>query len=460
MFRATRGPLLAILLSCLALQACPNGQSRIIPPAPTAAPGAGATWFYVAEANAPGFETFGGALSAYRVGDDGLLPADPVVSIPVVGARRVVKHPELPVLYVAGANQVFAFDITDGEPVSLCGPSVTLAPPCATDPAFGSNPLDITFAKSRDTWFLYLTEGGRGQSTDYITRLAAYPLGDRGELPGQATSEVSNFNSTNYRSAQVYPDIRRAYIADTGSSVIWTYQLSDDGNLPEPPSTPVPIGGTPTPTPTPTPAISATPSPSPTAVCAWAPGRMATLERPTDRECPAPAVPAASCPTPIPGGEKLLYVVQVTQKRMSVYYVPSDPALSGYLQKNPQSESNTRSPYNAFVFDPCGNHVYGAAYTSGQIDVFAIDEYGCFVDGPESSSFSDPTSYPTGIAWATLRAPGGGLRDAVLVSVGGLDRVDAYGVTPDGTIDSRPFSSTGPRKGTFPADIATYVPAP
>lgn len=460
MFRVPRGPLLTVLLTCLALQGCPNGSSRVIPPAPTAAPGTGATWFYVAESNSPGLETFGGALSAYRVGDDGLLPADPVVSFPVVGARRVVKHPELPVLYVAGANQVFAFDISRGEPVSLCGPDVSLAPPCATDPAFGSNPLDITFAKVRDTWFLYLTEGGAGQSTDYITRLAAFPLGDEGELPGRATSEVSNFNSTNYRSAQVYPDIGRVYIADAGSSVIWNYQLSEDGNLPEPPTTPVPIGGTPTPTPTPTPVVSPTPSPSPTAVRAWAPSRMTTLDRPTDRDCPAPAVPAASCPTPIPGGEKLLYVVQASQQRMSVYYIPTDRELSGFLQKNPQSESNTRSAYNALIFNPCGTHVYGAAYTSGQIDVFGIDEYGCFVDGPQSSSFSDPTGYPTGLAWATLRAPDGGLRDAVLVSLGGANRVDAYAVAPDGSIDSRPFSSTQPREGTFPADIAAYVPVP
>ena len=45
----------------------------------------------------------------------------------------------------------------------------------------------------------------------------------------------------------------------------------------------------------------------------------------------------------------------------------------------------------------------------------------------------------------------------MLVSLGGLNRVDAYGVSPDGTIDYRPFSSTQPREGTFPADIATYA---
>ena len=462
MLRASRAPLTAVLLSCFALFGCPNGQSRVIPPAPTAAPGAGITYFYVAEASSPNLETYGGALATYRVGDDGLLLADPISVIPIVGARRVVKHPDLPVLYVAGANQVFAFDIAGGEPVSLCGPGVSLAPPCATDPRFGSNPQDITFAKSADTWFLYLTEGGGGQNTDYITRLAAYPLGDRGELPGNATSQVSNFNSTNYRSAAIFPDIGFAFIADAGSSIIWRYQLSDDGNLPEPPTSPTPVGGSPTPAPTPTPVISPTPSPSPTAVRAWAPARMAQLELPVPgRSCPAPAPAVAACPTPVPGGQRLLYVVQANQKRLSVYYVPTSSEFAGFLETNPQSESNTRSAYNGFTFDPCGTHVYAAAFTSGQVDVFGIDEYGCFIDGPQSATFSDPSSYPTGVAYVTLRSPSGsGLQDAILVSLGGANRVDAYAVAPDGSIDNRPFSSTGTRDGTFPADIAAYVPVP
>ena len=98
---------------------------------------------------------------------------------------------------------------------------------------------------------------------------------------------------------------------------------------------------------------------------------------------------------------------------------------------------------------------------AGQVDVFGIDEYGCFIDGPQSATFSDPSSYPTGVAYVTLRSPSGsGLQDAILVSLGGANRVDAYAVAPDGSIDNRPFSSTGTRDGTFPADIAAYVPVP
>ena len=101
---------------------------------------------------------------------------------------------------------------------------LTRRSPESPDPAYRDTPRK----RSTSGWQL-------GENIEHL-------LGDRGELPGQATSEVSNFNSTNYRSAQIYPDIRRAYIADTGSSVIWTYLLSEDGNLPEPPSTPQPIG--------------------------------------------------------------------------------------------------------------------------------------------------------------------------------------------------------------------------
>ena len=65
----------AIVLLCVTLAAsgCINGQSRDIPPAPTAAPGGAAVFVYVAQANDPVLGTNGGAVAVYKLGSDGFL---------------------------------------------------------------------------------------------------------------------------------------------------------------------------------------------------------------------------------------------------------------------------------------------------------------------------------------------------------------------------------------------------
>ena len=102
----------------------------------------------------------------------GFLPGGPPsASVTVVNPRRLVRHPELPVLYVASASQILAFDITDGGLVSLCGPGGGAAPPCATAAVPGSNPVDMKFLRNSDgNYLMYVVERGGGNNLDTLTR--------------------------------------------------------------------------------------------------------------------------------------------------------------------------------------------------------------------------------------------------------------------------------------------------
>ena len=102
-----------LVITALAASGCVNGQSRDIPPGPTAVPPGSSVFVYVAQARDPQFGTNGGAVSVYQLGADGFLPGGPPkASVTAVNPRRLVRHPDLPVLYVATASQVLAFDIT------------------------------------------------------------------------------------------------------------------------------------------------------------------------------------------------------------------------------------------------------------------------------------------------------------------------------------------------------------
>ncbi|HEY8514863.1 MAG TPA: hypothetical protein VIS07_05030 [Candidatus Binatia bacterium] len=439
--RAARALTFLLLGVSVALSGCPSGESRNIPPAPTAAPGGASIFVYVAQARDPVLGTNGGAVSVYQLGSDGFLPGTPNASVTVVNPRRLVRHPELPVLYVASSSQIFAFDITGGGLVSLCGPDGGLAPPCATDPVPGSNPVDMTFLRnSEGNYLLYVVEQGGGQNLDTDTRLAAYELGPNGELPATASSQAVTPDATFYQGAAVTPQF--AYVGDVGLSQIVRFPLQPDGNLPDVPPTPSPLVPTPVPTPTPPDLTPTPPSPSPTAFRAWAPGKI---------------IQAVAQPVE---GEfiDVLYVVQQSRRRIGTN--PIDPF--GNLGEDPSSESNTRGLYNAILVDSfvSPTRIYGAAFQNGQVDSFAIDANGNIIDGTLSATFANTASYPTGLALLDFTPEGGTPRRTLFVSVGGFDRVDAYAVNPDGTLEERPFSSTEPIPGTFPSDVLVYVAAP
>src|SRR5262249_28588090 len=151
-----------------------------IPPAPSSSPSANRVFFYVAEATDPQLGVNGGQVAAYQIGSDGLLPGSPFATAPAVNPRRLIKHPVLAVMSVARANQTLASDTPGGSLTSLCSGGA-LAPPCAPDPRFGSNPFDMTIAQNDlGDYFLSVSEAGNGQNPGLQTRLAAYPLGPNG----------------------------------------------------------------------------------------------------------------------------------------------------------------------------------------------------------------------------------------------------------------------------------------
>jgi 6-phosphogluconolactonase (cycloisomerase 2 family) len=430
-----------LVITALAASGCVNGQSRDIPPGPTAVPPGSSVFVYVAQARDPDLGTNGGAVSVYQLGSDGFLPGGPPkASVTAVNPRRLVRHPELPVLYVATASQVLAFDITDGNLVSLCGPDGGAAPPCATAPVPGSNPVDMKFLRNADgRYLLYVVERGGGNNLDTLTRVAAYELADDGGLPSQPSSQVQTTNALSYQGAEVTPEW--AFVADAGQSNITRFPLQSDGNLPNPVPTATPLSPTPTPEPDPTPTPD--PSPSPTAWRASNPSRMIKA-----------VVPAEPSTEPTPSGT-VFYVVEQGRRRIGAIPLYND----GSLPKNPTSESNTRGVYNSIIVDAefTPNRIYGAALQNGQVDSFQVDGDGNIVDGSLSATFANTASYPTGVALVTFTPAGGSPTRTLFVSLGGFDRVDAYAVNPDGTLPELPYSSTEPINGTFPADVLVYV---
>jgi 6-phosphogluconolactonase (cycloisomerase 2 family) len=445
-----------LAITALAASGCVNGQSRDIPPGPTAVPPGASVFVYVAQARQPGLgtdgATDGGAVVVYQLGSDGFLPGQPKASVQAVNPRRLVRHPEKPILYVATASQVLAFDMTGGELTSLCGPNGGAAAPCATAPAPGSNPVDMKFARnSEGNYLLYVVERGGGNNLDTLTRMVAYELDENGGLPSQPSSQVQTNNSLSFQGAEVVIIDQNAdppgyaYVADAGQSNITRFPLLADGNLPNPVPTGTPL--TPTPTPEPDPTPSPDPSPSPTAWRASNPARMIRAVVAT------PAPPAVEpTPTGLPLGE-VLYVVEQGRRRIGA--IPIDQ--EGNLPKNPTSESNTRGIYNSIIVDSSVSptRIYGAALQNGQVDSFQIDGDGNIIDGSLSATFANTASYPTGVA--LLPPTGASTTSTLFVSLGGFNRVDAYAVNPDGTLPELPFSSTDTVNDTFPSDVLVYT---
>ena len=474
-----------LVITALAASGCVDGQSRDIPPGPTTSPPPESPVFvYVAEARDPNLGTNGGAVSVYQLGTDGLLPARPNKTVPAVNPRRLVRHPVLPILYVATASQVLAFNMEGAENLeSLCGPDGGAAPPCATAPVPGSNPVDMKFAKfirkrpvgdppveqDVEQYIMYVVERGGGNNLDTLTRVVAYELLEDGGLPSQPSSQVQTPNSLSYQGADIVvvkehvvdSDEKNppgyAYVGDAGQSNITRFPLDfgndRGGNLPYPVPTGTPLVPTPIPDPTVTPAPTETPVS--TAWRAANPGRMIRAQVPPT---PTP-IDAEPAPTGLPL-QQVLYVVE--QGRGRIGAIPVDA--SGNLPKNPTSESNTRGIYNSIIVDPKTSpvRIYGAALQNGQVDSFKIENDGNIDDGNGSLSatFANTASYPTGVSLFRGSDAHPGIPTSLFVSVGGFNRVDAYAVNPeDGTLAERPFSSTEPMNDTFPADVLVYDPA-
>jgi hypothetical protein len=88
---------------------------------------------------------------------------------------------------------------------------------------------------------------------------------------------------------------------------------------------------------------------------------------------------------------------------------------------------------------------------------FPLDENG-MIDGSNSSSTLDnPASYPGGMAWLTFVDENGVEQSRVFVAQGGLNRVDAFAVADDGSLDPRPATSSQPKDYSFPTAVAIFV---
>ncbi|MDG2305322.1 MAG: hypothetical protein P8R42_11860 [Candidatus Binatia bacterium] len=433
-----------LLVACLFTLGCPNGENLYVPPQATAAPGGSNVFIYVAEARNAAVGTNGGAVSAYRLGADGLLQGGPPLStVTLVNPRRLAVHPALPVLYVATRSQIVGFDISNGSLRSLCGDDRLLSPPCATNPRGNNSLFDIAVGADEDgTFTLYAAETGQAGSTSNRSRLAAYPLGDNGELPGFAGSQGIGNDVVQFEALAVSSTF--VWGADTAVQRMYRFLRESDGSLPAEAPTPTPINfPTPTPTPTPnedgpTPTPTAEPTPGPDFFLLNFPGRVEVREY----------------PNPEPNGDLgMLYAVEEGAQRLGAW--PIDEFYD--LPNIPASESPVRGFYQSIVIKPDQTRIYGALFQDGTVASYRLNENGGIIASSEAITLPNPASYPTGLGYLEFTPTGNAPSKTVLVSQGGLDRVDGFRVREDGSLDEKPYTSTVPRTGTFPSDIAIKV---
>lgn len=433
-----------VLVACLLLWGCPNGESKFVPPQATAAPGGSDVFVYVAEARNSAVDTEGGGVSAYRLGADGLLPGGPPLSyVALVNPRRLAVHPTLPVLYVATRAQIVAFDISDGSLQSLCGDNPTLAPPCATNPRGNNTLFDMSVGANDDgTFTMYAAETGQAGSSENPSRIAAYPLDENGGLPGFASSqgetsnEVVQFEGLAVSSLFVWG-------SDTSVQRMYRFMRESDGNLALMSPTPTPINyPTPSPSATPTDGTTPTPTPEPTPSPVFFnvnfPGRVEVREFPQ--------------PTP---GENwgILYAVEQGSQRLGAWEINEFYELPDF----PNSESPIQGFYNSIAIRPDQTRIYGALFQDGAITSYRLNEFGNIIADSETITLANPASFLTGLAYLAFTPAGREPTETIFVSAGGLGRVDGYRVRSDGGLDDRPFTSTEPRPNTFPSDIAIRV---
>lgn len=425
-------------LPVVCLSACLSHDSLDIPPGPVVAPPGVDIYVYVAEGTDEEFENFGGAVSVYQLGSDAeFLEGPPSASIPTVNPRRLGKHPELDVLYVLGLNQVQAFDISGGGLRSLCAnPADTLAPPCATSPRPGANPVDLVVRQSEDgsAFVLYVTDGGFITDPNAGTRISAYPLDANGGLPAVAGSIARNDTSQFFRGLAVTE--RFAYAGDATLNAITRFDVAPDGSLPikVPAQSP---GPTPEPTPSPTPSPEGSPTPTPVLWYVPGPQRMEIIF--------------------VPGGDgvprRVLYVATNAIQRVSSYPVDAD----GNLEEVSSTSYEIDGFFQDLLIAPDGQRIYATAFQQGQVDTYAIGEDGEIVLDSFVATADNPQGYPNGLDWLSFTDESGEVQNRVFVSQGGFDRIDSYEVLDDGSLAQYPISSSEEKPFSFPTDVQVFV---
>ena len=338
--------------------------------------------------------------------------------------RRLVRHPQLPVLYVATASQVIAFDITDGNLVSLCGPDGGAAPPCATVPGASSNPVDMKFLRNSDgRWLLYVVERGGGNNLDTLTRVVAYELRDDGGLPSQPSSQVQTTNALSYQGAEFTQEY--AFVADAGQSNITRFPLRADGNLPNP----IPTGTPPTPTPTPSPIRL-------DAGCVAEPDHVARVEpephdqgrgsgRAVDRAHPVGIVFYV-----VEQGRRRIGAIPVVRRRRQPAEEPDQRVEHArHLQLDHRRRGLRRR--TASTARRCR--------TAARSTPFQVDSDGNIIDGTLSAHVREHRVVPTGVALVSFTPAGGRRRARSSCRLGGFNRVDAYAVNPTARLPELPL---------------------
>lgn len=192
----------AVLLVC----GCGAGEGteRLLPPGPQTTAPPGDLVMYVSEGQT-------NRVAAYRLGTDGLLPANPFSTLDVENPRRLLLRDDI--LYIALPDGVASVALgADGSLPS----SVT----STTDPVFGANALDLLIVDD----VLYV-------ALEALRVVAAYRL-QNGQLTPNSIS-LSGTNSSNYLSlATRGPFI---YAGATGSQRIDTYLINPGGTLDDEP---------------------------------------------------------------------------------------------------------------------------------------------------------------------------------------------------------------------------------
>ena len=140
----------------------------------------------------------------------------------------------------------------------------------------------------------------------------------------------------------------------------------------------------------------------------------------------------------------VLYVTSSGDRSVRAYRIGPN----GFLEGEEDSRTASEDYYSGLLLD--GDTLYASAYSSGRIDLYAIDDDGML---PEVEPFrrtqEDPASYP-----ADLLMHGG----ILYVAQAGLDRVDAFVLDGEGLPPAFPTSSTRPQGDgeSFPIDIAVH----
>ena len=180
-----------------------GGTATTLPAAGQTSAGQGNLVLYVAQAD-------GDRIDAYRLGNDGLLPAEPFSTLAVTNPRRLTVSGNM--LYASLGTSVISLVLaSDG---SL--PATTSA---STTPSLASSPMEVLVRNG----VLYAAVSGR-------SRIETYTLDSDGHV-GEDTLSISNPGFRNYRTLTTYGDY--LYAAARAAFTIDTYLIQGDGSLPE-----------------------------------------------------------------------------------------------------------------------------------------------------------------------------------------------------------------------------------